>query len=83
MPGKPRGSSRPRGSPRPLTAKEMADPLRLFNQSELAQILHVTRALVRAAQKGGAPFFGGYSRPEWISDWMKEHPTNEKRAETG
>ena len=53
MPNKPKGSN---GS---LAADEKADPHRLFNQAQLARLLHVRPATIKEIRVAGAPFFKG------------------------
>ncbi len=55
-----------------LTQIAEREPYRFFNQTELAQILHLDRAVIREVQHGGAPFFKGKSRPEWILEWIRD-----------
>jgi hypothetical protein len=46
------------------------EPYRLFNQTECAQLMHISRENVRELRRMGAPFFHGYSRPELILEWL-------------
>ena len=55
-----------------LSALALSDPHRLFNQAELAVILHLSPKQITEIKKAGAPFFGSHSRPEWVLDWLKE-----------
>jgi hypothetical protein len=50
MPNKPKGSN---GS---LAVDEKADPHRLFNQAQLARLLHVRPATIKEIRVAGAPF---------------------------
>lgn len=47
---------------------------RLFTADELHLILYRAINFVLAAKNAGAPFPGNIARPEWIVDWLKEHP---------
>jgi hypothetical protein len=61
----------------PLTEIAKPEPSRLFNQIELARLLHVSRDSIREIARAGAPFYHGRSRPEWLLDWIKEYLTRE------
>jgi len=50
-------------------------PFHLFNQSELAKLMHISRDSVREIARAGAPFYHGRSRPEWLLDWLHKRLT--------
>jgi len=66
-----------RTSPRNGTASEDSDEFRLYNMTEIAKKLRVSKHFIRIVRKAGAPFPLGKSRPEWVLEWLKEHANDE------
>jgi len=70
-PGRKPASKRP-SQPRPL--RDLSSTHKLCTGLEVATILDVPGTWVAAIKKAGAPFPGGRTRPEWIHDWLRQHP---------
>lgn len=51
-----------------------AHAYKLYTAREAAKVLQVSENWLTAARKAGAPFPGGRTRPEWMLDWLQEHP---------
>lgn len=58
-----------------LSRVAVEEPFRLFNSGELSEILGVSREFVTDLRDAGAPFPGNMSRPEWVLEWLRDHPT--------
>lgn len=70
-PGRRRAAKRP-SQPRALP--NLTSPYKLCTSAEVAMILDVPDTWIAAIKKAGAPFPGGRTRPEWIHDWLRQHP---------
>jgi len=57
-----------------LSRVAVEEPFRLFNLNELAQVLGVSGRFVTDLRDAGAPFPGNMSRPEWVLEWLRNHP---------
>jgi len=50
------------------------EPFRLFNLSELSEILGISSEFITDLHDAGAPFPGNVSRPEWVLEWLRDNP---------
>ncbi len=70
-PGRGRSAKRPS---KPRALPNLTSPYKLCTSAEAATILDVPDSWIAAIKKAGAPFPGGRTRPEWIHDWLRQHP---------
>ena len=68
----PRRAAKRSSQPRALP--NLTSPYKLCTSAEAATILDVPDSWIAAIKKAGAPFPGGRTRPEWIHDWLRQHP---------
>lgn len=70
-PGCRRAAKRP-SHPRALP--DLSSAYKLCTGLEVATLLDVPGSWIAAIKKAGAPFPGGRTRPEWIHEWLRQHP---------
>lgn len=66
-----------------LLAIAKKNPWWTFTIEELSHITGYSRDAISAAKEYGARFPFGKSRPEWLLEWMMEHPRASLKNPTG